>query len=110
MKKPWGSHKTIFDYGGYKIKILEINSQQSISLQYHNHRDENWLVVKGKGIIQKGNRFYDLSENETIQINAGTRHKVKNVKDVKLKILELQSGSVLSEKDIVRIQDDYGRT
>ena len=110
MKKPWGSHKTIFDCGGYKIKILEINSQQSISLQYHNHRDENWLVVKGKGIIQKGNRFYDLSENETIQINAGTRHRVKNIKDVKLKILELQSGSVLSEKDIVRIQDDYGRT
>ena len=55
-------------------------------------------------------RVQMLEENETIQINAGTRHRVKNIKDVKLKILELQSGSVLSEKDIVRIQDDYGRT
>lgn len=109
LHRPWGLHKTIFNCKKYKIKILELEPHQSISLQYHNHRDENWLILAGQGIVTINTKLRNVSTYDQVEIKKSERHRIKNIGSDKLVILELQSGAKLVENDIVRINDDYGR-
>ena len=50
-----------------------------------------------------------FSEKESIHIPAGTAHRVENPGVIPMIMIEVQVGSYLSEDDIVRLDDMYGR-
>lgn len=108
--RPWGSY-TILDEGpNYKVKQLHIRPEQSISLQYHHHRSENWTVASGIAEVTKGDEIITLKPSETVFIPATVRHRLHNPSKVKfLKIIEVQTGEYLEEDDIIRIHDNYER-
>lgn len=109
VHRPWGLFESINQGIGYQVKRLLINPGQSISLQLHHHRSEHWVVVQGWGRIIKGDQSFDIHIGESTFIPKETKHKMTNLGDHVLEIIETQIGDYLGEDDIVRFEDKYGR-
>ncbi len=109
VKRPWGSYTMLEDSDRFKIKIVEIEPKQRLSLQLHRRRAEHWVVVEGVAEVQRGKERRRVNANESIYIPANKLHRLKNPLKVPLKIVEVQTGKYLEEDDIVRIKDDYER-
>ncbi len=107
--RPWGSFQCIEEYDNVKIKRLVVNSNSSISLQYHRHRAEHWVVIKGEGVALIGSEVHKLSPNMSTYIPIRGTHRLTNTGDEPLEIVEVQTGDYLEEDDIVRMEDMYGR-
>jgi mannose-1-phosphate guanylyltransferase/mannose-6-phosphate isomerase len=107
--RPWGYYETIDVGDGFLVKHLQVNPQASLSLQYHEHRAEHWVVVAGTAHVRRGDDEFDLMANESTYIPLGSQHRLSNVGDAPLHLVEVQTGESLSEDDIVRLDDTYGR-
>ena len=108
VHRPWGSFESIKSGEGFLVKILKINPRSKISLQYHK-RSEHWVVTKGTATITLNKTITKLKENESIFVKLGQKHRIENKTNELLVIVEVQTGKVLDESDIVRIDDIYGR-
>ncbi len=91
------------------MKELTVNSKSSISLQKHIHRSEHWTVISGRPKITINKKNFFKNMNETIFIPKGSIHRIENIYNVPVKIIEIQIGSILKETDIIRFKDIYGR-
>jgi len=109
-ERPWGWYKVIDEGHRYKVKQLEVNPGCSLSLQMHYHRSEHWVVVNGTAKVTVDGTERLLGENEGTYIPPCVKHRLSNPGVVPLKIIEVQSGSYLEEDDIIRFDDNYGRT
>ncbi|MDD1653556.1 MAG: mannose-1-phosphate guanylyltransferase/mannose-6-phosphate isomerase [Methanomicrobiales archaeon] len=110
VHRPWGSYTVLEEAKGYKIKRVTVNPGKRLSLQLHRQRSEHWIVVTGTAEIDLGGRKLTLSPNESTFVPAGTRHRLANPGRVPLEVIEVQSGGYLGEDDIVRFDDEYGRS
>ena len=107
--RPWGRYVDLFKGKNFLIKELTINSKSSISLQKHRHRSEHWLVTHGKPRITLNKKNFFKKINESVFVPAGTVHRIENIYKIPVKIMEVQTGPVLKETDIIRYKDIYGR-
>ncbi len=108
-RRPWGSYTNLFHGKNFLIKELTINSKSSISLQKHHHRSEHWLVTKGKPRITLNKKSFFKTVDESTFVPVGTVHRIENIFNSPVKIMEVQTGAILKESDIVRYKDIYGR-
>jgi mannose-1-phosphate guanylyltransferase len=76
----------------------------------HHHRAEHWIVVRGTAIVEKDGEELLLAENQSTYIPLGAQHRLSNPGKIPLEMIEVQSGAYLGEDDIVRFQDNYGRS
>jgi mannose-6-phosphate isomerase-like protein (cupin superfamily) len=104
VERKWGSW-TLLDKGnGFKVKRLIIHPNQSISMQYHNHRAETWCILDGFGKAQVAERTFDIRKHTSFYIPIGVTHKVWNTSSThNLVIIEVQQGEIVQEDDIVRL-------
>ena len=109
-ERPWGWYDVIDQGNRYKVKSIEVNPGQSLSLQKHLHRTEHWVVVEGTAMIRVNDKTEIVHENQSTYIPLGSKHRLSNPGKIPLRIIEVQSGSYLEEDDIERFEDDYGRT
>ena len=93
----------------FQIKRISVNQGASLSLQLHHHRAEHWVVVNGVATVTIDKKVFKLNKNESCYIPPETRHRLQNLSEMSLEIVEVQSGSYLGEDDIVRFDDNYGR-
>ena len=107
---PWGSHLALLDKAGYKFKELKVNPNSKLSLQKHLHREEFWVVHKGSALVEIDGVEKHLNEGEIIHVPKESKHRISNISAQELVILEIQRGDILEEEDIVRYEDQYGRT
>ncbi len=107
--RPWGKYINLFKGNNFLVKELTVNSNSSISLQKHHHRSEHWLVTQGKPKITINSNVAFKKTNDSVFIPAGSIHRIENNFRNPVKILEVQTGTVLKETDIVRFKDVYGR-
>ena len=75
----------------------------------HHHRSEHWIVVSGTAKVSLNDKETILSENQSIYIPLGSKHRLSNPGKIPLTLIEVQSGSYVGEDDIVRFEDKYGR-
>ncbi len=109
VKRPWGEY-TVLDTGlGFKVKLVVVYPGMSLSLQYHRKRSEHWVVVEGLARINKGKEVFDLHANKSTYVPMGCIHRLSNLGKKSLKLIEVQAGRFLSEDDIVRLKDNFGR-
>ena len=108
--RPWGSYETLNKAENFHVKRIIVNPGQSLSLQMHHHRSEHWVVVKGSAQVTRGEQVFTLSENESTYIPVQTKHRLENVCDQPVCLIEVQCGDYLEEDDIIRFDDKYGRT
>jgi len=107
--RPWGHFTVLEEKDGYKVKKLVVNPQQRLSLQLHHHRDEQWIVVSGEAVLRCDNICKLYSAGESITILRGQLHRIDNISDKEVVIIEVQNGEYLGEDDIIRFEDDYSR-
>ena len=107
--RPWGSYDSLENEDGWQVKRLIVNPGAVLSLQMHHHRAEHWVVVRGTARITLNDDEFDLTVNESTHIPIGATHRIANVTDEPVHIIEVQCGDYLGEDDIVRFEDNYGR-
>ena len=107
--RPWGNYKSMLSGHRWQVKLISVKPGASLSLQMHHHRAEHWVVVKGTADVEIDGERTLLSENESIHIPLGTKHRLRNPGKLTLELIEVQSGAYLKEDDIVRFNDIYGR-
>ena len=107
--RPWGNYINFFKGVDFLLKELTINKNSSISLQKHRYRSEHWTITNGKPKITIGNKIFFKKKDESIFVPKGSIHRIENIYNEPVKIIEAQLGGVLKETDIVRYQDLYGR-
>tara|TARA_B100000212_G_scaffold279303_1_gene219086 strand:- start:30821 stop:32263 length:1443 start_codon:yes stop_codon:yes gene_type:complete len=107
--RPWGHYISIAEESRWQVKMIHVNPSAQLSLQMHHHRSEHWVVVNGRAKVEIDKEISFLSENESIYIPLGAKHRLTNPGKIPLTIIEIQSGSYVGEDDIVRFEDAYGR-
>ncbi len=107
--RPWGWYNSIDTGSFFQVKRLHINPGASISLQRHHYRSEHWVVVEGSAKVTCGEKVFILEKNESTYIPMKTKHRLENIGNDLLEIIEVQTGEYLGEDDIERFDDDYGR-
>ena len=107
--RPWGWYDSVERGPNFQVKRIGVNPGASLSLQLHHRRAEHWVVVRGTGRVTRDDEVFDLCENQSIFIPLGARHRLQNLTDQPLEIIEVQCGDYLGEDDIVRFEDVYSR-
>lgn len=108
-ERPWGYFINLTQGDGYLVKIIHVNPKQKLSVQSHNYRSEHWVAVKGTASVILNSDEISLQEGECIDIPIKAVHSLQNLSDDAIEIIEIQRGEVLSEDDIIRYSDIYGR-
>jgi mannose-1-phosphate guanylyltransferase / mannose-6-phosphate isomerase len=109
VRRPWGTYTVLEEAPGFKIKRIVVKPGASLSLQLHHHRSEHWVVVSGAAEVVNGDQTIQLRANQSTYIPAGNKHRLVNVGETELSLIEVQCGHYLGEDDIVRFEDVYGR-
>jgi len=109
VHRPWGTYTNLVEEDGFKIKRIVVKPGQAISLQYHNHRAEHWVVVRGEAVVQIGDTEHVTVPGQSRYVPKGERHRLSNRGATDVEIVEVQCGDYLGEDDIVRLVDNYGR-
>ena len=107
--RPWGYYQNVDSGAGFLVKQIFVKPGGKLSMQYHNHRAEHWVVVEGIARVTNGEEAFDMSANQSTYIPIGTKHRLENPSDEPLRLVEVQTGNMISEADIVRLEDTYGR-
>lgn len=107
--RPWGTYTILDESNGYKVKRIVVYPNAKLSLQHHHHRSEHWIVVAGTAEVVNGEQTLKLTANQSTYIKQGDIHRLINIGEDNLVLIEVQCGDYLGEDDIVRHQDDYAR-
>lgn len=115
--RPWGTYKILSEDKHDKVKQITVLPHKRLSLQYHEHRSEHWVVIKGTAkvtLIDNDNRekinILTLTEGESCFVAKRRLHRLENAMDKNLEIIEVQTGDYVGEDDITRVDDDYARS
>ncbi len=108
--RPWGGFQTLEEGPGYKVKRLEVEPGHRLSLQRHRFRAEHWVVIAGAPRVIVGGRSRRLGVRGTMLVPRGAWHRIENPGRTRAVIIEVQHGLYLGEDDIIRREDDYGRS
>lgn len=109
-RRPWGSYTVLEEGSTFKVKRIEVLPGKRLSYQKHAQRAEHWFVVEGTARVTLDDREITVNAGEAIDIAVGAAHRVENPGDEDLIFIEVQRGNYLGEDDIVRLQDDFGRS
>jgi mannose-1-phosphate guanylyltransferase/mannose-1-phosphate guanylyltransferase/mannose-6-phosphate isomerase len=107
--RPWGWYETLCLGGRFQVKRIMVKPGGVLSLQSHIHRSEHWIVVAGTARVIVDETESLLSENQSVYIPLGARHRMENPGKVDMYIIEVQTGAYLGEDDITRYEDIYAR-
>jgi len=110
VHRPWGTYTVLDDSDEGKVKRLVVRPGGVLSLQRHQHRSEHWTVVKGGATVRVDDHEQQLGPGQTVQIPAGSLHRLENRGTDPVHIIEVQTGTYFGEDDIERLEDIYGRS
>lgn len=110
VEKPWGYELIWAETDAYVGKLLHVEVGESLSLQYHEKKRETLHVLEGEIELQIGEDEEDLQEatvgpGTSIDVQPGTIHRITAVEEA-----DVLEASTTELDDVVRIEDEYGRT
>ena len=110
VEKPWGWELIWANTEQYVGKLLFVRAGSSLSLQFHNEKDESWYFQEGRAELEFGAPGSALTNREVVgpgaafRLRPGTVHRVRALEDTLL--LEVSTPHL---DDVVRLDDEYGR-
>jgi len=110
VHRPWGTYTVLEEGERFKIKRIVVKPGSTLSLQMHHHRSEHWIVVSGTATVVNGDKTFNVYTDQSTYVPAGNKHRLSNPGITPLVMIEVQSGEYLGEDDIVRFDDEYGRS
>jgi mannose-6-phosphate isomerase len=109
-ERPWGSYTVLEESSAHKVKRIEVLAGKRLSYQLHERRAEHWFVVRGHGIVTIDGVDHPVTSGTSIDIPLRAAHRIANTGAETLVFIEVQHGEYFGEDDIVRLEDDFGRT
>lgn len=106
-QRPWGWFEQFNENSQCSVKLIHVKARSRLSLQYHNHRNEFWKVIRGPVRVEIGGKEYRGEEGDEFRIPAGSKHRLAALENDAL-LLEISYGR-FDENDIIRVEDDFGR-
>lgn len=106
-KRPWGYEEIFTINKETSVKILVINPKKRNSLQTHKNRSERWYALDNSFKAVVGNKTITIKKGDTVVIKRNMKHRIIGLSKP-ARILEISFGK-FNEKDIKRIEDDFGR-
>ena len=107
VDKPWGYEIRWAINEKYLGKILHIDAGKRLSLQYHEQKDETIYVLGGTAVIHLDDKTHILSHGESLRIQPGQVHRFCAPDNCYVKLIEVSTPEI---DDVVRVQDDFGRS
>ena len=107
--RPWGWFESLVIGDRFQVKRIVVHPGAALSLQSHHHRAEHWIVVEGTAKVTVEDEVKLVSENQSVYIPLGARHRMENPGKLPMVLIEVQTGAYLGEDDIVRYEDVYAR-
>ena len=109
VEKPWGWELVWAETESYVGKLLHVRAGQALSLQYHEVKDEAWLVQEGRASLELGDvggelETVEIGPGDTFRFRPRTVHRVTAIDD--LTVVEISTNDL---DDVVRLDDRYGR-
>ena len=109
VDKPWGWELVWAEAEDYVGKLLFVRAGESLSLQYHEVKDESWLVQEGRARLELGEvggelEIVEIAPGDTYRFRPRTVHRVTAVEDTL--VIEVSTNHLT---DVVRLEDRYGR-
>ena len=109
VEKPWGWELVWAEAGDYVGKLLFVRAGESLSLQYHEVKDESWLVQEGRARLELGDvggelETFEIAPGDAYRLRPGTVHRMTAVEDTL--VVEVSTNHLT---DVVRLEDRYGR-
>lgn len=121
IEKPWGWELLWAEADEYVGKLLFVRAGHALSLQYHERKDESWLVHEGRATLELGTVYepldlaldlvldlalerIEIGPGDAFRFRPGTVHRVTAIEDTL--VLEVSTPHL---DDVVRIEDRYGR-
>lgn len=108
--RPWGDWAVIDAGPGFTVKRIRVTPGGILSLQRHQHRQEQWTIVAGSARVTRNTETIDLEAGESVGIGLGDIHRIANPGSTDMVFIEVQTGRELREDDIERLADTYGRS
>jgi mannose-6-phosphate isomerase len=110
-QRPWGSYRILDEGENYKVKRIEVLPGKRLSYQRHARRAEHWFIVNGTAKVTLNGVEMLVKMGETVDVGRQDAHRVENPDPEELLIfIETQTGDYFGEDDIVRLEDDFGRS
>ena len=109
VEQPWGRYRVLDEGLGFQVKRLTLNPGAAISSQSHRHRAEHWVVAVGEAFVTVDGTSTTIGPGETSDVPVGVVHRIQNQTNDVVEVIEVQYGENLSEDDITRYEDMYGR-
>lgn len=108
-ERPWGRWIKVDEGDRYWVKKIEVLPNARLSLQFHGGRNEKWIIVEGYGCaVVNGNEIH-VTPGTMVDIAIGDIHRMC-AGDKGVTFIEVAYGPDLREDDIVRVEDDFGRS
>jgi len=110
MVTPWGQWDILLASPSCKVKRITVTPGHRLSYQRHLKRRENWVIVEGVATVTLDGVVTDYPAGSVVTIEYEMAHRVANQGSQPLVFIEVQQGTYFGEDDIIRLEDDYGRT
>jgi mannose-1-phosphate guanylyltransferase / mannose-6-phosphate isomerase len=107
--RPWGWFENLSKGDGFLVKKIFVKPSAALSLQSHKYRSEHWVIVSGSAKVTIDKNVKLVKEGESVFVSVGSLHRLENPGKDTITIIEVQIGSILSEDDIIRYEDNYSR-
>ncbi|MEJ2298176.1 MAG: phosphomannose isomerase type II C-terminal cupin domain [Woeseiaceae bacterium] len=107
--RPWGRWDVLASGDGFVVKEIVVDPGEILSLQSHQHRAEHWIILAGAAEVTIDNTVSVRRTGDTAFVPVGARHRIASIGDTPLRFIEVLTGDLLSEDDIIRYEDRYGR-
>lgn len=105
--QPWGYHELLFDGEGFQVRNLKIKAGKGPNWKIHAERSKHWVVLRGMASAEAGEERVTLNKDESYFVSPGLKHRIMNVGDEPLWLVEVQVGEHLSsEEDLTRFEND----
>jgi len=110
-ERPWGNFTVLDDVcDDHKVKRIVVAPGKRLSYQTHQKRAEHWFMVSGVATVTLDGREFELAPGESVDIAVGQAHRCENRGTSDVVFIEVQTGTYFGEDDIVRLDDDFGRS
>lgn len=109
-ERPWGTFSVLGEETNFKVKKIVVRPSSRLSYQRHEFRSEHWFVLEGHGAVTLDGTPRMVGPGESVEVAVGEAHRIENTSNVDLVFIEVQHGRSFAEDDIVRLDDDYGRS
>ena len=109
-ERPWGNYTVLSDEDDHKVKRIVVHPGKRLSYQTHARRAEHWYVVSGTATVTLDGTDHQVGPGQAVDIETGMAHRCANQTDTDVVFIEVQRGDYFGEDDIVRLEDDFGRS